>query len=161
MSSLAPGDVVLCRVTRISQRAAFATISCVEREQKEASSTSSSSTSTSTTTKAVPLATPLTGIIRAPDVRSTEIDAVQVPACFRPGDVVRARVLSLGDARSFYLTTAADDLGVVFARSESSGAPLVAVAAAVGEGAAGQHQMRCPVTGAVEKRKVAIAQQQQ
>lgn len=80
---------------------------------------------------------------------------MQVPACFRPGDVVRARVLSLGDARSFYLTTAAEDLGVVFARSESSGAPLVAIEG----GGAGQQQMRCPVTGSVEKRKVAIAQQ--
>ena len=88
---------------------------------------------------------------------------MQVPACFRPGDVVRARVLSLGDARSFYLTTAADDLGVVFARSESSGLPLVAIADP--EGGVGsqqqQQQMRCPVTGAIEKRKVAIAQQQQ
>lgn len=26
--------------------------------------------------------------------------------CFRPGDVVRAEVLSLGDARSYYLSTA-------------------------------------------------------
>ena len=26
--------------------------------------------------------------------------------CFRPGDVVRAEVISLGDARSYYLSTA-------------------------------------------------------
>lgn len=37
--------------------------------------------------------------------------------CFRPGDVVRAKVLSLGDARSYYLTTAANSLGVVHAKS--------------------------------------------
>lgn len=154
-SSLTPGDIVLCRVARISQRAAFATIVCVEREQKASTSTSTTTKST-TTTKAIPLATPLTGIIRAPDVRLTEIDAVQVPSCFRPGDVVRARVLSLGDARSFYLTTAGDDLGVVFARSEASGAPLVPFVEG-GGGARAQQQMRCPVTGTVEKRKVAIA----
>jgi exosome complex component CSL4 len=62
-------------------------------------------------------------------------------------------VLSLGDARSFYLSTAADDLGVVFARSEAApgGAPLVAES---------DKHMRCPSTGAVEKRKVARQQQQ-
>ena len=75
-----------------------------------------------------------------------------MPSCFRPGDVARARVLSLGDARSFYLSTAADDLGVVFARSEASGAPLVAES---------EQRMRCPSTGVVEKRKVARQQQQQ
>jgi exosome complex component CSL4 len=37
--------------------------------------------------------------------------------CFRPGDVVRAKVLSLGDARSYYLTTADNSLGVVHANS--------------------------------------------
>jgi len=37
--------------------------------------------------------------------------------CFRPGDVVRAKVLSLGDARSYYLTTADNSLGVVHAKS--------------------------------------------
>ena len=92
------------------------------------------------------------GILRAADLRATEIDAVVVPECFRPGDVVRARVLSLGDARSFYLSTAADDLGVVFARGEASGEPLVAES---------EQRMRCPSTGAVEKRKVARQQQQQ
>ena len=39
-------------------------------------------------------------------MRATEIDKVVVYDCFRPGDVVRAEVLSLGDARSYYLTTA-------------------------------------------------------
>lgn len=37
--------------------------------------------------------------------------------CFRPGDIVRARVLSLGDARSYHLTTAHNSLGVVRAKS--------------------------------------------
>ena len=37
---------------------------------------------------------------------------LEVEGCFRAGDVVRAKVLSLGDARSFYLTTASDALGV-------------------------------------------------
>lgn len=42
---------------------------------------------------------------------------VEVLSCFRPGDIVRAEVLSVGDARSYYLTTAKNELGVVFAKS--------------------------------------------
>jgi exosome complex RNA-binding protein Csl4 len=37
--------------------------------------------------------------------------------CFRPGDIVRAKVLSLGDARSYHLSTADNSLGVVRAKS--------------------------------------------
>lgn len=44
--------------------------------------------------------------------------------CFRPGDVVRAKVLSLGDARSYYLTTADNALGVVHAKSLAGGRML-------------------------------------
>ncbi len=53
------------------------------------------------------------------DVRDTERDKVVLPECFRPGDIVRARVISLGDARSYMLSTAALDLGVVYAESEA------------------------------------------
>lgn len=61
------------------------------------------------------------GVIRVQDVRATEIDKVQVQASFRPGDVVRAEVLSLGDARSYHLTTAKNQLGVVYAKSVAGG----------------------------------------
>lgn len=37
--------------------------------------------------------------------------------CFRPGDIVRAEVLSLGDSRSYYLSTSKNHLGVVYAKS--------------------------------------------
>ena len=39
--------------------------------------------------------------------------------CFRPGDIVIARVISLGDAQSYLLTTAENELGVVIATSEA------------------------------------------
>lgn len=39
--------------------------------------------------------------------------------CFRPGDIILARVLSLGDALSYVLTTAENELGVVVATSEA------------------------------------------
>jgi exosome complex RNA-binding protein Csl4 len=42
--------------------------------------------------------------------------------CFRPGDIVRAKVLSLGDARSYHLSTADNSLGVVRAKSLAGGA---------------------------------------
>lgn len=46
---------------------------------------------------------------------------VKIEASFRPGDVVRAEVLSLGDARSYHLTTAKNELGVVYAKSVAGG----------------------------------------
>ena len=64
--------------------------------------------------------------------------------------------MSLGDARSYYLTTASNELGVVHAKSEG-GHDMVPIS---------WEQMQCPVTEAVEHRKVAkqsapAAQQQQ
>lgn len=37
--------------------------------------------------------------------------------CFLPGDMVAARVLSYGDSKKIYLTTAENELGVIFASS--------------------------------------------
>lgn len=78
-------------------------------------------------------------------MRATEIDKVVMQECFRPGDLVRAEVLSLGDARSYYLTTAKNELGVVYAKS----------VAGVAMRAVSWEQMQCPETMAIEKRKVA------
>ena len=61
---------------------------------------------------------PFPGLIRQQDIRATEIDKVKVAECFRVGDVVRAVVISLGDERSYYLSTAKNELGVVMATSE-------------------------------------------
>ena len=40
--------------------------------------------------------------------------------CFLPGDIIKAKILSMGDSRKIYLTTAENDLGVVFERSSST-----------------------------------------
>ncbi|KAK4502200.1 hypothetical protein PRZ48_005625 [Zasmidium cellare] len=61
---------------------------------------------------------PFPAIIRQQDIRATEIDKVKVAESFRVGDVVRAVVISLGDERSYYLSTAKNELGVVMAVSE-------------------------------------------
>ncbi|KAH8835180.1 hypothetical protein DL96DRAFT_1573192 [Flagelloscypha sp. PMI_526] len=81
-------------------------------------------------------------IIRSQDVRA---QAVKISDCFRGGDVVKGLVISLGDARNYFVTTARNDLGVIFATSEA-GATMEPVS---------WIEMRCPKTGAMEKRKVA------
>ncbi|KAF4674652.1 Exosome complex component CSL4 [Perkinsus chesapeaki] len=87
------------------------------------------------------------GHIRVQDVRYYDIDAVAIEDCFRPGDLVRCKVLSMGDSRSYLLTTSGTDasLGVVMATSVN-GHPLVPIS---------WRLMKCSVTGELEKRKVA------
>ncbi|ERN16664.1 hypothetical protein AMTR_s00051p00167860 [Amborella trichopoda] len=86
-----------------------------------------------------------TGMIRQQDVRATEIDKVDMHLSFRPGDIVRAMVLSLGDARAYYLSTAKNELGVVSAQS-AAGATMIPIS---------WIEMQCPQTGQIEQRKVA------
>ncbi|KAG6832448.1 hypothetical protein H0H92_001494 [Tricholoma furcatifolium] len=93
----------------------------------------------------LPAGEEFTGVIRTQDVRATEKDRVKIADCFRGGDVVRGLVISLGDARSYFVTTARNDLGVIFATSEA-GATMEPVS---------WQEMRCPKTGKIEKRKCA------
>lgn len=85
------------------------------------------------------------GSVRKEDVRRTDVDRVVMLQAMRPGDVVRARVLSLGDRRSLFLSTAEAELGVIWAKSRAG---CVMVPAA-------HDSMRCPVSGEDEPRKVA------
>jgi exosome complex component CSL4 len=109
----------------------------------------------------LPYGEEFTGVIRAQDVRATEKDKVKIHECFRGGDVVKGIVvrrkstcdtsvelryqLSLGDSRSYFISTARNDLGVIFATSEA-GANMDPVS---------WQEMRCPKTGKFEKRKCA------
>ncbi|XP_029658035.1 exosome complex component CSL4 [Octopus sinensis] len=90
------------------------------------------------------------GMIRKEDVKATEKDKVEMYQCFRPGDIIVAKVLSLGDAHSYLLTTAENELGVVVATSEA-GYPMVPIS---------WKEMQCPHTLIKEKRKVAKVQPQ-
>ncbi|MEW5307916.1 MAG: hypothetical protein WDW38_010565 [Sanguina aurantia] len=121
-----PGDVVTVKISRVQQNSAQASILCVGTHALDVE---------------------FRGTIRQQDVRSTETDKVVIYDCFRPGDLVTAEVLSLGDARSYYLSTAKNELGVVYARG-GAGVPLVPIS---------WTEMRCPDTMAVEKRKCAKA----
>ena len=85
------------------------------------------------------------GVIRREDVRSTEKDRVKIYEAFRPSDIVLARILSLGDSHSYFLTTAENELGVIYAVSESAH-PLIPISWC---------EMQCVKTGIKEFRKVA------
>ncbi|KAH9944093.1 uncharacterized protein BXZ73DRAFT_39113 [Epithele typhae] len=122
----APNSVVLGAITRLSPLQAVVSITVVDGVP-------------------LPAGEDFTGVIRVQDVRATEKDKVKIADCFRGGDVVRGLVLSLGDARSYYVTTARNDLGVIFATSEA-GATMEPVS---------WQEMRCPKTGKIEKRKCA------
>ena len=69
-------------------------------------------------------------------------DAPRMEELVRPGDVVQAVVASLGDARSFFLSTAPVHCGVVAARAEASGLPLRAVSFREMEDAGGARERR-------------------
>ncbi|PAN08928.1 hypothetical protein GQ55_1G435800 [Panicum hallii var. hallii] len=119
-----PGSVVIARVTKVMARMANADIMCVDSKA---------------------IKEKFTGLIRQQDVRATEIDKVDMYQSYRPGDIVRAVVLSLGDARAYYLSTAKNELGVVSAQSIAGGT-LVPIS---------WTEMQCDLTGQIEQRKVA------
>ncbi|XP_078152817.1 nucleic acid-binding, OB-fold-like protein [Carex rostrata] len=119
-----PGSIVIARVTKVMARNASVDIMCVDSKAVKEK---------------------FSGIIRQQDVRATEIDKVDMYQSFRPGDIVRALVLSLGDARAYYLSTAKNELGVVSAQSISGGT-MVPIS---------WTEMQCPLTGQIEQRKVA------
>ncbi|CAI2190158.1 6890_t:CDS:2, partial [Funneliformis geosporum] len=85
------------------------------------------------------------GIIRQRDVRATEKDKVKIHDSFRPGDIIRAEVISLGDARSYYLSTAKNELGVIYAQSVE-GAAMIPIS---------WQEMQCTKTNTKELRKCA------
>lgn len=98
-TSLVPSisNIVLARIVKLGLKQAQAHIISVEQ---------------------TPLPHYFYGLIRIQDVRRHETDKVQMDQCFRPGDIVKARVISLGDSKSYYLSTAEEDLGVVLAKTE-------------------------------------------
>ncbi|CAM1508322.1 Fc.00g051700.m01.CDS01 [Cosmosporella sp. VM-42] len=85
------------------------------------------------------------GVIRVQDVRTTEKDKVKIYESFKPGDIVKAQVISLGDQANYYLSTAANELGVIMATSEAGNemAPM------------SWKEYKDPETGIIEPRKVA------
>lgn len=86
------------------------------------------------------------GVIRKEDVKSGPTEDVMVYDSFRPGDFVLAKVISLGDPKRYFLSTAEPELGVIRAMCSSSGKYMVPV---------NYKEMECPETKAKEPRKCA------
>lgn len=168
------GDVVLVKITRLNPKQAYCEVLCVYGHGNVLADGGIGSNGTSanfllplgggaqllslygavastqgTMLGAQPLDVGETfkGIIRSQDVRSTDRDKVKIVDCFKPGDVVKAVVLSLGDGSNYYLTTARNDLGVFFAKSEGGAGDLMV--------ALDWETMVCEKTGVIEKRKCA------
>ncbi|KAJ6438528.1 exosomal core protein CSL4 [Purpureocillium lavendulum] len=136
------GNVVLARVVRLMPKQAIVVIQQVGDTV---------------------LQTEWQGVIRVQDVRATEKDKVKIYESFKPGDIVRASVvstcrpcvdiriltrlnqISLGDQANYYLSTASNELGVIMATSEA-GNDMVPVS---------WKEYKDPETGASELRKVA------
>ncbi|KAJ1663505.1 hypothetical protein EV178_004909 [Coemansia sp. RSA 1646] len=118
------GSEVLARVVRINPRAASVAIMMVD---------------------SAPCQEEFQGVVRVQDIRATEKDLVQMISSFRPGDIIRAEIISLGDQRSYYLSTTKNEHGVVFAQSDA-GNSMIPIS---------WEEMQDPKTQAVEKRKCA------
>ena len=74
------GDTVTGRVVKISTNQAFVTILAVGDA-------------------VLPPGQQPSAVVRKEDIRLMDTDALVVHECFRPGDIVEAQVISLGDAR--------------------------------------------------------------
>jgi|SRR5271170_58532 len=130
------GSIVLCRITRVQQRQAIVTVLVVNP-----SSSSSIIPYTSTTNEELQFQ----AVLRREDVRAYEKDKIVMNEMYRVGDIVRASVISLGDERNYYISTAGNEFGVVVATSEEDNAMVPA----------SWKEMRDVVTGKGEGRKVA------
>lgn len=167
------GDIALVRITRISQRQANCEILSVEGRGNalqdsgigangevahesippgggaQSLTTYGAMASHMVSLNSAPydLGESFRGIIRTQDVRLTERDKIKMADCFKPGDIVRGEIISLGDGSNYYLSTARNDLGVILARSEGGAGGLLY--------AVDWQTMICPSTGVIEKRKCA------
>ena len=74
------------------------------------------------------------------------MDDIKIEMCYRPGDIVKAEVISLGDRRNYLLSTAKPELGVLNGNSEN-GNDMKAIS---------YSEMEDTITGEKETRKVAI-----
>ena len=94
------GDKVICRVVRLSMHQANVEIISVGD---------------------CPLEQFPKGIIRREDVSISEVEKLVMHECFRPGDIVRGVIISLGDSRQYYLSTSEDEAGVLYAKNQVTG----------------------------------------
>jgi exosome complex component CSL4 len=124
------GQIVIGRVVRISPQNAIVEIRVAENVGPLRQQNSSSY---------------YEGAIRTEDIRSGATEQIQIEECFRPNDLVACRIVSLGDPRRYFLSTAETELGVIKATTPR-GVPMIPVS---------WKEMECPETGIREPRKCA------
>lgn len=91
------GDTVICKAVKVTTRQVIVDILCVgETVLQEA----------------------FPGTIRLEDVRSHDVDKLVLEDMFSPGMLVKAAVLSFGDTRSYFLSTAKPGMGIVKAQPQ-------------------------------------------
>ncbi|KAL0270185.1 UNVERIFIED_CONTAM: hypothetical protein PYX00_007673 [Menopon gallinae] len=120
----APGDIVTAKVMTVTNRFSKCEIKCVGDFQ---------------------LTRTYKGILRKEDVRAADKDRTEMYKCFRPGDIILARVLPMTEPHWYHLSTAENELGVVNAYSQA-GVALIPIS---------WTEMQCPKTYVKESRKVA------
>ncbi|CAB3227727.1 unnamed protein product [Arctia plantaginis] len=121
------GDIVTAKVTVVNPRMVQCVILCVGPSV---------------------LVRPYRGILKKEDIKATEKDKVDPYKCFRPSDVILARVLPMTEIHWYHLSTAENELGVAIATAEGSpqGVSMVPIS---------WSEMQCPKTLVKESRKVA------
>ncbi|XP_041985217.1 exosome complex component CSL4 [Aricia agestis] len=121
------GDIVTAKVTVVNSRMVQCMILCVGPSV---------------------LARPYKGILKKEDIKVTDKDRIDPYKCFRPGDVILARVLPMTEIHWYHLSTGENELGVVIATAEGSpqGVSMVPIS---------WSEMQCPKTLVKEPRKVA------
>lgn len=135
------GQNILGTITRLTSKYAAVDIRVIE----------SNTTISNSSTKSVYLTQPFRGTLRATEIwPEADREAASQPLyrSFRPGDLIRARVIGVGEAAAGFLLSTAIDLefGVVYARCAASGEPMVSVS---------WREMMCSKTGIREPRKAA------
>jgi exosome complex component CSL4 len=134
------GSTVLCRVTRVRQRELYASILTVINSSSPALSTDINSYTHLTNDEVQ-----FQAILRKEDIRTHSDPSTTISSSYRVGDIIVAHIISLGDERNYYISTAGNEFGVVVATSEQGNA-MVPVS---------WKEMRDVVTGIGEGRKVA------
>ncbi|XP_026754437.1 exosome complex component CSL4 [Galleria mellonella] len=94
------------------------------------------------------LVRPYRAVLKKEDIKATDKDRIDPYKCFRPGDVILARVLPMTEIHWYHLSTAENELGVVLATAEGSpqGVSMIPIS---------WSEMQCPKTLVKEPRKVA------
>ena len=92
------GSIVTCRVLSITSNVVRLNIHCIEDQV---------------------LKQPFRGLLRKQEIRDFDKEKVQISKCFRPSDIILAKVIGLGENHSFLVTTAQNELGVVVALNQS------------------------------------------